>query len=128
MCNDILNIFNRTDKDGNGTLTMAEFFVRPFPDREYTLKNYKALEAQVIYSDKNMDGYIQASEYENLVTKGTFYESKPEFSELIKRKKLDYCELSTHMGQTLARNNFALRDTNNDKVVSFKPYAAVMEK
>ena len=75
-----------------------------------------------------MDGYIEASEFENLVTKGTFYESKPEFSELTERKKLDYCELSTHMGQTLARNNFAIRDTNNDKVVSFKEYVAVIGK
>ena len=127
-CNDILNIFNRIDKDGNGTLTIAEFSARPFPDREYTLKHYNALEAQVIYSDKNMDGYIQASEYENLVTKGTFYESKPKFSELTKRKKLDYCELSTNMGQKLARNNFTLRDTDNDKVMSFKEYVAVIEK
>ena len=128
ICNDSLDIFNRIDKDGNGTLTVAEFSARPFPDREYTLKHYNALEAQVIYSDKNMDGYIQASEYENLVTKGTFYESKPKFSELTKRKKLDYCELRTNMGRKLARNNFASRDTNNDKVMSFKEYVAVIEK
>ena len=127
-CNDLLNIFNRIDKDDNGTLTVAEFSARPFPDREYTLKHYNALEAQVIYSDKNMDGYIQASEYENLVTKGTFYESKPEFSEITNREKLDYCLLSTNMGQTLARNNFTLRDTNNDKVMSFREYVAAIEK
>jgi len=128
ICDDLLKVFNRIDKDGNGKLTVAEFSARPFPDREYTLKHYNALEAQVIYSDKNMDGYIQASEYVNLVTKGTFYESKPKFSEITKREKLDYCQLGTNMGQKLARNNFASRDTNNDKVMSFKEYVAVIEK
>ena len=45
VCDDSLNIFNGIDKDANGTLTMAEFSARPFPDREYTLEHYKALEA-----------------------------------------------------------------------------------
>ena len=114
--------FNRIDTDRNGALTRAEFTVRQASDRGYKREEVDALNAQVIRMDRNMDGFLQASEYGGLMAEGTVYGPPPNFSEVARNGRIDYCELSTSLGLHHARRNFSGRDTNKDSVISFKEY------
>ena len=116
--------FNRIDTDRNGALTRAEFTVRQVSDRGYKREEVDALNAQVIRMDRNMDGFLQASEYGGLMAEGTVYGPPPNFSEVARNGRIDYCELSTSLGLHHARQNFSGRDTNKDNVISFKEYVA----
>ena len=73
-------------------------------ERKYKRKETDALNSQIIRIDKNMDGFIQASEYEKLKAEGTIYGTAPNFSEVSRNGRADYCELVTNIGLHYARN------------------------
>jgi Ca2+-binding EF-hand superfamily protein len=114
--------FNRDDTDGNGSLTIVEVAARRASDTGYKSEHADALNAQVIKIDQNMDGYLQASEYAELMAEGTVYGRPPDFSEVARSGRIDYCQLSTRLALHQGRQNFAARDTDNDNSISFKEY------
>lgn len=74
------------------------------PEQKYKRKEAHALNSQIIRFDSNMDGFIQASEYEKLKAEGTIYGAAPNFSEVSRNGRADYCELATNIGQHHVRN------------------------
>ena len=73
-------------------------------ERKYKRKEAHALNSQIIRVDRNMDGFIQASEYEKLKAEGTIYGAAPNFSEVSRNGRADYCELATQIGLHHGRN------------------------
>lgn len=73
-------------------------------ERKYKRKEADALNSQIIRIDRNMDGFIQASEYEKLKAEGTIYGAAPNFSEVSRNGRADYCELATNIGLHYVRN------------------------
>ena len=73
-------------------------------ERKYKQKEVDALNSQIIRIDRNMDGFIQASEYEKLKAEGTIYGAAPNFSEVSRNGRADYCELETNIGLHYVRN------------------------
>jgi hypothetical protein len=116
--------FNRIDTDGNGALTRTEVAAQETSDSGYKREDVDALNAQIIKIDRNMDGFLQASEYGELMAEGTVYGRPPNFTDVTKSGRIDYCQLSTGLALHHGRQNFAERDTNNDNTISFKEYVA----
>jgi hypothetical protein len=73
-------------------------------ERKYKRKETDALNSQIIRIDRNMDGFIQASEYEKLKAEGTVYGAAPNFSEVSRNGRADYCELETNIELHYVRN------------------------
>lgn len=119
--------FNRIDTDGNGVLTLAEVAAQKTSDQGYRREDADAINAQIIEIDRNMDGFIQASEYEELMAEGTIYGQPPNFSEVARSGRIDYCQLSTSLALHHGRTEFEKRDNNNDSIISFKEYFEYME-
>jgi hypothetical protein len=82
----------------------AGFTANRNSERKYKRKETDALNSQIIRIDGNMDGFIQASEYEKLKTEGTIYGAAPNFSEVSRNGRADYCELETSIELHYARN------------------------
>ncbi|MDH3979833.1 MAG: hypothetical protein OEU91_04890 [Gammaproteobacteria bacterium] len=116
--------FNRIDTDRNGALTRLEIAAQKTADSGYKSEEVDALIAQVVNIDRNMDGFLQASEYGELVAEGTVYGLPPDFSEVASDGSIDYCQLSTSLAMHQSRRDFAARDTNNDNAISFNEYVA----
>lgn len=114
--------FNLIDTNGNGALSRMEFADRPLPDQGYWYKKVDVLNAQIMRLDRNMDGFLQASEYGKLMVEGSVYGTLPNFSEISSNDRIDYCQLTTSIATHHARINFAVRDTNNDNTISFEEY------
>lgn len=75
--------------------TSHSFFAKDF---KYKKKEVDALNAQIIRIDKNMDGYVQRSEYATLKAEGTIYGTAPNYSEVSTNGRVDYCQLVTRLG------------------------------
>jgi len=116
--------FDLIDSNSNGALSRKEFTVRSSPRREYRHEEINVLNAQIIRLDSNMDGFLQASEYANLVTEGSVYGALPEFSEVSENDRIDYCRLTTKLGTHHALRNFVAHDADNDDSISFEEYVA----
>jgi hypothetical protein len=116
--------FNLVDTDGNGALTRAEVAARKTSDQGYRHEQVDALTAQIIEKDRNMDGFLQASEYGELMAEGTVYGPAPDFPVVARGGRIDYCQLTTRLAMHHGRQYFSQRDTNKDNTISFREYAA----
>ena len=80
--------------------TSHSFFAQ---DLKYKKKEAGALNVQTIRIDRNMDGYVKKSEYAILKAEGTIYGAVPDFSEVAKNGRADYCGLDTRLGMEHSR-------------------------